>query len=106
MARDKQDEDYVGPIRRLLVGLLVLVMFATFLIWRIDSPRVERFRAAVIDRVVPSFEWAMAPVTGVANLIADFQSYQRLAAQNGDLRRELQQMKAWKEAVLQASDDL
>lgn len=105
MARDKQDEDYVGPIRRLLVGLLVLVMFATFLIWRIDSPRVERFRAAVIDRVVPSFEWAMAPVTGVANLIADFQSYQRLAAQNGDLRRELQQMKAWKEAALQLEQE-
>jgi rod shape-determining protein MreC len=105
LARDKQDEDYVGTIRRLLVGLLVLVMFATFLIWRIDSPRVERFRAAVIDKVVPSFEWAMAPVTGVANLIADFQSYQRLAAQNSDLRRELQQMKAWKEAALQLEQE-
>ncbi len=105
MARDKQDEDYVGPIRRLLVGLLVLCMVGTFLIWRIDSPRVERFRAAVIDKVVPSFDWAMAPVTGFANLIADFQSYQRLAEQNADLRRELQQMKAWKEAALQLEQE-
>ncbi len=106
MARNKDnDENYVGPIRNLLVGLLVIVMLGTFLIWRIDSPRVERFRAAVIDRVVPSFDWAMAPVTGMANLISDFQSYQRLAEQNADLRRELQQMKAWKEAALQLEQE-
>ena len=105
MAKDRKSEDYFGPIRRLLVGLIVFALLGVFLIWRIDSPRVERFRAAVIDRVVPSFEWAMAPVTGVANLVSDFQSYQQLAAQNNDLRRELQQMKAWKEAALQLEQE-
>lgn len=104
MARDNRD-DYATPLRRLLVGLLVLVLFAVFIVWRIDSPRVERFRAAVIDRVVPSFDWALAPVTGVVNLVQDFQSYQQLAEQNDDLRRELQQMKAWKEAALQLEQE-
>ena len=90
MARDRNgNEDFVGPVRRLLVGVLVLMLIAVFLVWRIDSPRVERFRAAVIDRVVPSFDWAMAPVTATARLVADFQSYQRLAEQNAELRREL-----------------
>ena len=83
----------------------MFALLGIFLVWRIDSPRVERFRLAVIDRVVPSFDWAMAPVTGMANLISDFQSYQQLAAQNGDLRRELQQMKAWKEAALQLEQE-
>lgn len=105
MANDRNKEDYFGPIRRLLVGLIVFALLGVFLVWRIDSPRVERFRAAVIDRVVPSFEWAMAPVTGIAGLISDFQSYSQLAAQNGDLRRELQQMKAWKEAALQLEQE-
>jgi len=105
LAKDRNSEDYFGPIRRLLVGLIVLALLGIFLIWRIDSPRVERFRAAVIDRVVPSFEWAMAPVTGTANLISDFQSYQQLSEQNNDLRRELQQMKAWKEAALQLEQE-
>ncbi|MFT5065417.1 MAG: rod shape-determining protein MreC [Yoonia sp.] len=105
MANDRNTEDYFGPIRRLLVGLLVFALLGIFLVWRIDSPRVERFRLAVIDRVVPSFDWAMAPVTGIANLVSDFQSYQQLAAQNGDLRRELQQMKAWKEAALQLEQE-
>ncbi|MDG1377889.1 MAG: rod shape-determining protein MreC [Yoonia sp.] len=105
MAKDQNNEDYFGPIRRLLVGLIVFALLGIFLIWRIDSPRVERFRAAVLDRVVPSFDWAMAPVTGFANLVGDFQSYAQLAAQNGDLRRELQQMKAWKEAALQLEQE-
>lgn len=106
MARDRQQsEDFVNPVRRLLVGVLVLLMLATFLIWRIDNPRVERFRMIVIDAVVPNFDWAMAPVTGVINLLSDFQSYQRLAQQNSDLRRELQDMKSWREAAIQLDQE-
>lgn len=106
MARDRQQtEDFVSPVRRLLVGILVLFMFATFLIWRIDNPRVERFRMMVIDAVVPNFDWAMSPVTGVMNLLSDFQSYQRLAQQNSDLRRELQDMKSWREAAIQLDQE-
>lgn len=106
MARDRYgNEDYVGPLRRLLVGLLVLVLTLVFLVWRIDSPRVERYRAMVIDRIVPPMDWAMAPVTGIVSLIADFQSYQRLYEQNRDLRRELQQMRAWREAALQLDQE-
>lgn len=106
VARDRQNgEDYVGPIRRLLIGLMILCLFGIFLIWRIDSPRVERFRAAVVDSIVPNLDWAMAPVTGLANLVTDFQSYQRIYEQNQDLRRELQQMRAWREAALQLEQE-
>jgi rod shape-determining protein MreC len=82
-----------------------LCLVGLFLVWRIDSPRVERFRAAVVDRVVPSFDWAMAPVTATVNLVRDFQSYQRIVQQNQDLRNELQKMKAWKEAALQLEQE-
>ncbi len=106
MAKDRsQGEDYLGPLKRLLTGLVVLCLIGVFLVWRIDSPRVERFRAQVVDKVVPSFDWAMAPVTGTVNLIRDFQSYQRIVDQNRELRRELQQMKAWKEAALQLEQE-
>jgi rod shape-determining protein MreC len=92
-------------LKRLLIGVLVLCLLGIFLIWRIDSPRVERFRAQVVDKVVPSFDWAMAPVTGAVNILRDFQSYQRIYKQNKELRRELQQMKAWKEAALQLEQE-
>ena len=56
----------------LLHPMLVLLLLGLFLLWRIDSPRVERFRSALIDRFVPSFEWAMAPVTWGVGIIGDF----------------------------------
>ncbi|XDA98427.1 rod shape-determining protein MreC [Sulfitobacter sp. LCG007] len=106
MARDRSgSSDYAGPLRRLLLSVLVLCLLAIFLVWRIDSPRVERFRAQVSDRFVPSFAWAMAPVTGAINLLRDFQSYRNLAEQNRELRSELRQMQAWKEAALQLEQE-
>jgi len=88
-------------VRRILVSALLVFVFLTFLIWRIDNPRAERFRMAVIDKVVPSIEWAITPLSHVSNMIADAQSYSRIYQQNQELRRELQQMKAWKEAAIQ-----
>ena len=88
-----------------MIFVLVLCLLALFLVWRIDSPRVERFRAQVIDRVMPGFSWAMAPVTASVNLVRDLQSYESLYAQNQELRRELQQMKSWKEAALQLEQE-
>ena len=101
MARQNDSADYKGPVRRVLIAILALALAGTFLIWRIDSPRVERFRAAFIDRVVPSFDWAMVPVTRLAAMVEGFQSYASLYEQNQELRRELQQMKSWKEAAVQ-----
>ena len=102
MAKDRgNSDDYVRPVRRILIGGMVLGLLALFLLWRVDSPRVERLRAQIVDRIVPTFDWALIPVTRVAGMIEDFQSYSRIHEQNQELKRELQQMKAWKEAALQ-----
>lgn len=101
MARDRDPQEYARPVRRILVGVLIVLLLGLFLLWRVDSPRVERFRMALIDRVVPGMDWAMAPVTWVAGVAGGFQSYSRIHEQNQELRRELQQMKAWREAAIQ-----
>lgn len=100
MARNR-DEDYAGPLRRIGISVLALALAVTFLIWRIDSPRIERLRGAFIDRFVPTFDWAMVPVTKALDMAEGFQSYARIYEQNQELRRELQQMKSWKEAAVQ-----
>ncbi|MCA0905774.1 rod shape-determining protein MreC [Ruegeria marisrubri] len=106
MAKDRsQRDDYTTPLRRLLLGIVILCLLGIFLVWRIDSPRVERFRAQVMDAVVPSMDWAMVPVTAAVNLVRDFQSYQRLSEQNRELRSELRLMRAWKEAALQLEQE-
>ena len=98
-------EDFARPIRRMLVVGLVIVLLALFMLWRIDNPRAERFRAALVDAVVPQMDWALVPVRKTVEMVEGVQSYARLQQQNQDLRRELQQMKAWKEAALQLEQE-
>lgn len=106
MAQDAGNrDDFTAPLRRLLLAVLVVCLTGVFLLWRIDSPRVERFRAQVIDAVVPRMTWAAAPATWTMTMWRDFQSYQRIAEQNQELRRELRQMTAWKEAALQLEQE-
>lgn len=93
--------DHFRPIRRILVGGLVFVCLAIFFLWRIDSPRVERLRTDIVDATLPRLQWVMAPVTALANMADSFSTYAALYEQNQELRRELQQMRAWKEAALQ-----
>lgn len=102
MAKDVNTSDnFIRPLRRLLSALFIILLFSIFILWRIDSPRVERIRAQLVDRVVPSFEWALVPVTKTIDMVENFQSYSRIYEQNQELRRELRQMQAWKEAALQ-----
>ena len=105
MAQSNTNQDFVRPIRRLAVGLLVLVLMVIFLFWRIDSPRAERLRAQVVDAIVPNLEWALVPVAEAYNIARGFHSYAALQRQNRELRDELQRMKAWKEAALQLEQE-
>lgn len=99
--RPKTGNDFARPVRRILLGAILLLLVGIFLFWRIDGPRAERLRAEIVDQVVPPMDWALVPVTRLAGMAEGFQSYSRVWQQNRELRRELQQMKAWKEAALQ-----
>ena len=101
----RKGPDYTTPVRRVLIAVLALVLIGLFLFWRIDSPRAERARMVMIDRLVPSFEWALVPVTKASQMMAGFQSYARIYEQNQELRRELQKMSAWKEAAVQLEQE-
>ncbi|MFQ5438021.1 MAG: rod shape-determining protein MreC, partial [Paracoccaceae bacterium] len=103
MARDRySDEPHYGrSIRRVLFGILLLVLAGLFVLWRIDSPRVEQMRTTLIDRLLPGVDWALVPTARLARMMGDFQSYARLYDQNQELRRELQRLKGWREAALQ-----
>ena len=106
MARDHNTPDrYATTLGRLILSALIVLLLGLFLLWRIDSPRVERVRMAVIDKVIPNFSWATSPLTGAMNVLRSARSYTRIYQQNQDLRRELQQMTAWKEAALQREQE-
>ena len=100
-----QGEEYARPIRRIMVVSLIVFLTALFLLWRIDSPRAERFRAMLVDKFVPSMDWALVPVTKTVDMVEGFESYARIYEQNQELRRELRQMRAWREAALQLEQE-
>jgi len=87
--------------RQILLGVIVLVCLTLFVLWRIDSPRVERLRMTLADVALPSMEWTTRPAARFTNMVQDFQSYVRVYEQNEELRRELQTMSGWREAALQ-----
>lgn len=87
----------------LLVGFSVLLL-GIFVLWRIDNPRVENIRIAILDAIRPSFDWTINPVTYVSNLFSDYQTMDDLYDQNRELRREIQRLKGWREAALQLEE--
>jgi rod shape-determining protein MreC len=102
MARNPNSDNAVtGPFRLMIVGLIVLLLLALFILGRIQGPRAEALRAQITDQIAPAFGWVAAPLRWVSGVASDFQSYARLYEQNQQLREELRQMKAWKEAALQ-----
>tara|TARA_R110002096_G_scaffold119038_8_gene257807 strand:+ start:12778 stop:13674 length:897 start_codon:yes stop_codon:yes gene_type:complete len=99
------DVNFSRSLARIGVAIFLVFTLALFLLWRIDNPRAERIRTAMVNRVVPNMDWAMAPVSKAAQMVQDFQSYERIYSQNQELRRELQRMKAWREAALQLEQE-
>jgi len=91
-------------LRRVLFTLICLGFLGLFFLWRIDNPRVESLRLAIMDRFLPTFDWTVNPITGLGRKIQDFQSIEQVYEQNRELRRELQRMKGWREAALQLEE--
>jgi len=87
-----------------LVFCTCLICFALFLLWRIDNPRVEALRMSLMDRMLPTIEWSVSPATYMSRMISDYEELDRVYEQNRELRRELQQMKGWREAALQLEE--
>ena len=99
--RSDETPDYIRGVRRLLIGVVSVLLVALFMIWRIDNARVEQLRVSLIDRFVPSFGWTTKPLAATAHMIADLRAYGRVYEQNTELRRELQRMQGWREVALQ-----
>ncbi len=83
----------------------MVVLLLTVVVWRIDSPRIERIRMQVLDWFAPASASLTAPLRGIVTIVQDFQSYESLQQQNRQLRRELRQMKIWKEAAVQLEQE-
>lgn len=104
---DKKHDDgkFIKPLAFIGIAAIIIISFSFFILWRIDNPRAELIRIAVINNIVPNLDWAIAPATKVSQMAQNFQSYKRLYDQNQELRDELQKMRSWREAALQLEQE-
>lgn len=86
-------------LRRTVIGTVIVLSLLLFVLWRIDSPRLDRLRTEVIDAVVPSVETVTAPLTAVTAILRDRADYIEVYNQNRELRREIQSLYAWREVA-------
>ena len=104
---DKKHDDgkFIRPLAFIGIAAIIIISFSFFILWRIDNPRAELIRIAVIDKIVPNLDGAITPATKVSQMAQNFQNYKRLYDQNQELRNELQKMRSWREAALQLEQE-
>lgn len=104
---DKKHDDgkFIRPLAFIGIAAIIIISFSFFILWRIDNPRAELIRIAVIDKIVPNLDWAITPATKVSQMAQNFQNYKRLYDQNQELPNELQKMRSWREAALQLEQE-
>ena len=86
-------------VRRIFLGIAILASLVLLILWRTDNPRLERVRMSLIDAVTPSMQWVNEPVQFVWNLARDYEEFLNVYEQNKTLRREIQELKAWRETA-------
>ena len=97
----KSQRDYWLVFRYIiLLGAIVFFLFLFFL-WRIDNHRVERFRLALLNQIVPNVEFFTSSIKVIGRIILDISSFTNVYEQNQNLKNELQDMRKWREAAIQ-----
>jgi rod shape-determining protein MreC len=97
--------DYVKGLRAIFILSLLLFSFVTFILWKIDNPRVERIRIVVLEKIIPSFEWLLTPMRVFVSMSDGIESYTGLVKENVELRYELRRLKNWKEAAIRLEEE-
>lgn len=102
---DPSDNGLNRTINRILLGVIVVACLALLVLWRTDSPRVERMRMALADRFLPSMVWVGAPIEVGSEMVRDYQNFISVYQQNRTLRREIQRLQAWRETARQLEEE-
>ena len=94
---DTPETTLIRTVHRILFGVLVLASLILLILWRTDNPRLERVRMSVVDAVAPSMAWVGEPVDFGWQVARDYGNFLDVYEQNKSLRREIQNLKSWRE---------
>lgn len=97
--REDAGAELARTLRRVALAAFCLLGVGLFLLWRIDNPRIERLRMALADAVAPSMDMIAGPVARAGDLLRDWERFGDVYAENHELRREIERLRAWREAA-------
>lgn len=86
-------------LRRIVFGLIGVIALAAFALWRVDNPRVERFRMALADALTPSLDLVAGPLSWARRSAEDWRGFLDAHEENRELLREIARLRAWREAA-------
>jgi rod shape-determining protein MreC len=104
-AASPQDTALTRTVHRILLGLVILVSVFLLILWRSDSPRLERLRMSLADALVPSMSRITEPLEFASEMSRDYYNFFDVYNQNRDLRREIQRLRAWRETARQMEEE-
>ena len=81
--------------------LIFMGLIFVFVLWRVDNTRTELVRTKIIDFISPLIIPLNYPIKVVGDFVKYFEIYSSLLEENKELKRNLQNMTAWKEKALQ-----
>ena len=90
------DLQFRRPIRRILLAAGVFLLVGLFLLWRIESQRMEQFRSYIIDLLTPTIEFGIKPGQFIADAFEAVQDLVTVYRRNDELQKEVDDLKAWK----------
>ena len=91
------EQNSFRTVRKIFVGLALFALAAIFLVWRIDSERMERVRASAVDFLLPAVEIGNRPLLYISGLTQRVEAHFRLAERNSGLELEVERLKYWRE---------
>jgi rod shape-determining protein MreC len=97
--REDAGAEMARTVRRIGLAGLCLIGLVLFGLWRVDSPRIERLRMALVDAAAPSVTVFARPAARLAEIVEDWERFSDVYGQNRDLRREIERLRAWREAA-------
>jgi rod shape-determining protein MreC len=104
-AASPQETALTRTVHRILLGFVVFVSLVLMILWRSDSPRLERLRMGLADSVLPSMGWLNQPMEFVDGMTRDYRNFIDVYNQNRTLRREIQRLRAWRETARQLEEE-
>ena len=97
----KNQRDYWLIFKYIIITSVFSLFLFLFFLWRIDNYRVERFRLAILNYTIPNVQFFTSSVKLVGRIFLDISDFTNVYEQNKSLKKELQDMRKWREAAIQ-----